>query len=78
MTATLCRRGSSEHSATETNGETLEAAESLATLIPQYLDSFARAVITDDLQAAVRAGLRDAGGRSLRTGPVPRSRGANS
>jgi len=58
-------RESSEHSATETISETLEAAESLATLVPQYLDAFARAVITDDLQAAVRAGLRDAGGRDL-------------
>jgi hypothetical protein len=58
-------RESSEHSATETISETLQAAESLATLVPQYLDAFARAVITDDLEAAVRAGLRDAGGREL-------------
>jgi hypothetical protein len=58
-------RESSEHSATETINETLQAAESLATLVPQYLDAFARAVLTDDLEAAVRAGLRDAGGRDL-------------
>ena len=58
-------RESSEHSATETISETLEAAESLATLVPQYLDAFARAVITDDLEVSVRAGLRDAGGRDL-------------
>ncbi len=58
-------RESSEHSATETISETLQAAESLATLVPAYLDAFARSVITDDLNAAVRAGLRDAGGRDL-------------
>jgi hypothetical protein len=58
-------RESSEHSATETISETLQAAESLATLVPAFLDAFARAVITDDLEAAVRAGLRDAGGRDL-------------
>ena len=58
-------RESSEHSATETITETLEAAESLATLVPQYLDGYARAFITDDLEAAVRAGLRDAGGSDL-------------
>jgi len=58
-------RESSEHSATETITETLETAESLATLVPQYLDGYARAVITDDLEAAVRAGLRDAGGPDL-------------
>ena len=58
-------RESSEHSATETISETLEAAESLATLVPQYLDAYARAVITNDLEASVRAGLRDAGGRDL-------------
>jgi conjugative relaxase-like TrwC/TraI family protein len=62
---TVLARESSEHSATETISETLEAAESLATLVPQYLDAFARAVITDDLEASVRAGLRDAGGRDL-------------
>ena len=62
---TVLARESSEHSATETISETLEAAESLATLVPQYLDAFARAVITDDLEAAVRSGLRDVGGRDL-------------
>jgi len=62
---TVLARESSEPSATETISETLEAAESLATLVPQFLDAFARAVITDDLEAAVRAGLRDAGGRDL-------------
>ena len=60
----LSRQGS-ELSATETLTETVEAAESLATLVPQYLDGHARAVVTGDLEAAVRAGLRDAGGRGL-------------
>jgi len=60
----LAREGS-EHSATETISETLEAAEPLATLVPQYVDAFARAVITDDFEAEARAGLRDAGGRDL-------------
>jgi hypothetical protein len=58
-------RESSERSATESISETLEAAESLATLVPQHLDAFARAVITDDLEASVRAGLRYSGGRDL-------------
>jgi hypothetical protein len=56
---------SSEHSATETISETLQAAESLATLVPAYLDAFGRAVITEDLETAVRAGLRDAGGSDV-------------
>jgi hypothetical protein len=58
-------RESAERSATESITETLETAESLATLVPQYLDAFGRAVITDDLEGSVRAGLRDAGGRDL-------------
>jgi hypothetical protein len=60
----LSREGSGL-SATETLTETVEAAESLATLVPQYLDGYARAVVTGDLEAAVRAGLREAGGRAL-------------
>jgi hypothetical protein len=58
-------RESTERSATETIGGTLETAESLATFVPTYLDAFARAVITEDLEASVRAGLRDAGGLDL-------------
>ena len=58
-------RESSERSATETISATLETAESLATLVPQYLDAHARAVITEDLDVSVRSGLREAGGRDL-------------
>jgi len=58
-------REGSEHSATETLTETLESAESLATLVPRYLDACARALLTGALQDSVRAGLRDAGGRAL-------------
>ncbi len=58
-------RESSEHSATETWREALESAESLATLVPRYVDAWARAVLTDELAGSVRAGLRDAGGRAL-------------
>jgi len=60
----LAREGS-ERSATETLAAALESAESLATLVPRYVDACARAVITDGLEEAVRAGLRDAGGRTL-------------
>jgi len=60
----LAREGS-ERSATETLAAALESAESLATLVPRYVDAYARAVITDGLEEAVRAGLRDAGGRTL-------------
>jgi len=60
----LAREGS-ERSATETLAAALESAESLATLVPRYVDAYARAVITDRLEEAVRAGLRDAGGRTL-------------
>ncbi|HET7475192.1 MAG TPA: MobF family relaxase [Dermatophilaceae bacterium] len=64
LTGVLARE-SSEHSATETIHDTLAAAESLASLVPAYLDGHARAVITDDLVDGVRAGLRDAGGPAL-------------
>jgi len=60
----LAREGS-ERSATETWREALESAESLATLVPRYVDAWTRAVLTDELQGSVRAGLRDAGGRAL-------------
>jgi hypothetical protein len=60
----LAREGS-ERSATETLRDTLESAESLATLVPRYVDALTRAVITAELEEAVRAGLRDAGGRAL-------------
>ncbi len=60
----LAREGS-EHSATETLSETLESAESLATLVPRYLDACARTLLTGALEDSVRAGLRDAGGRAL-------------
>ena len=58
-------RESSERSATETWREALESAESLATLVPRYVDAWARALLTDELEGSVRAGLRDAGGRAL-------------
>lgn len=58
-------RESSERSATETWREALESAESLATLVPRYVDAWTRAVLTDELEGSVRAGLRDAGGRAL-------------
>lgn len=60
----LAREGS-ERSATETWREALESAESLATLVPRYVDAWTRAVFTDELQGSVRAGVRDAGGRAL-------------
>ncbi len=60
----LAREGS-ERSATETWREALESAESLATLVPRYVDAWTRTVLTDELQDSVRAGLRDAGGRAL-------------
>jgi conjugative relaxase-like TrwC/TraI family protein len=60
----LAREGS-ERSATETWREALESAESLATLVPRYVDAWTRAVLTDQLAGSVRAGLRDAGGRAL-------------
>ncbi len=58
-------REASERSATETWREALESAESLATLVPRYVDAWARALLTDELEGSVRAGLRDAGGRAL-------------
>jgi len=64
LRAVLAREGS-ERSATETLSSALEAAESLHTLVPRYVDACARAVVTDQLQESVRAGLRDAGGRAL-------------
>jgi len=64
LRAVLAREGS-ERSAPETLSSALEAAESLHTLVPRYVDACARAVVTDQLQESVRAGLRDAGGRAL-------------
>ena len=45
--------------------ENLEAAESLKTLVPRYVDALTRAAITAKLEEQVRAGLRDAGGQRL-------------
>ena len=64
LTEVLAREGS-ERSATETIQDALEAAESLATLVPRYLDALTRATVTPEVEAAVRAGLRDAGGPAL-------------
>jgi conjugative relaxase-like TrwC/TraI family protein len=64
LRSVLAREGS-ERSATETLRDTLESAESLATLVPRYVDALTRAAITAELEEAVRAGLRDAGGRAL-------------
>ena len=64
LTGVLAREGS-ERSATETIQAALEAAESLSTLVPRYLDALTRATVTPEVEAAVRAGLRDAGGPAL-------------
>jgi conjugative relaxase-like TrwC/TraI family protein len=64
LTGVLARE-SSEKSATETIRETLAVAESLATLVPRYLDALARIVVTPQVEQAVRAGLRQAGGAAL-------------
>ena len=58
-------RDGAERSATETLREELAASESLATLVPRYLDALGRAVSRLGVEAAVRAGLRDAGGLDL-------------
>ena len=64
LTGVLAREGS-ERSATETIQAALQAAESLSTLVPRYLDALTRATVTPEVEAAVRAGLRDAGGPAL-------------
>jgi hypothetical protein len=64
LRAVLAREGS-ERSATETLRDILESAESLAILVPRYLDALTRATLATELEEAVRAGLRDAGGRAL-------------
>ena len=58
-------RDGSERSATETLHDELAASESLATLVPRYVDALPRAVHRLGVEPAVRAGLRDAGGPDL-------------
>ena len=60
----LAREGS-ERSATETIQAALQSAESLSTLVPRYLDALTRAAVVPEVEAAVLAGLRDAGGPAL-------------
>ena len=64
LVGVLSREGA-ERSATETIRQSLAAAESLATIVPRYLHALGRVVATPELDAAVRAGLRDAGGPAL-------------
>ena len=64
LTGVLAREGS-ERSATETIQDALAAAESLSTLVPRYLDALTRAAVVPEVEAAVRAGLREAGGPAL-------------